>query len=102
MCAFPIYNEMIMCNVEYHLGIKKRHNVNNLRYADENVSLAEHKEDLPQLYEIVEEESRKKGLELNSKKAEVMVVSQNRSAHRSSLSTQKKFRERIYLNAYVF
>ena len=37
--------------------------------------MPENKEDLQQLLDIVEEESRKKGLELNSKSTEVMVVS---------------------------
>ena len=51
------------------------HNINNLRYADDNVFIAENKEDLHELLNIIEEESSKKGLELN--KAEVMVVRQN-------------------------
>ncbi|GFR65703.1 endonuclease-reverse transcriptase [Elysia marginata] len=51
------------------------YNVNNIRYADDTVLIAENKDDLQKLLNIVEEESRKKGLELNSKKTEVMVIS---------------------------
>ena len=40
------------------------HNVNNLRYGGGNVLIAHYKEDSQQLSE---EESRKKGLKLNSK-----------------------------------
>ena len=37
-----------------------------LRYADDTVLIPENKEDLRQLLTIFEEESRKKGLQLNS------------------------------------
>ena len=46
-----------------------------MRYADDTVLIAENKEDLQKLVNIVEEESRQKGLDLNSKKTEVMVIS---------------------------
>ena len=49
--------------------------VNNLRYADDTVLIAENINDLQKLLDIVEKESKKKGLELNSKKTEVMVIS---------------------------
>ena len=45
-----------------------------MRYADDAVLIAENKEDLPQLIDITEEESRRKGYELKSKNTEVMVV----------------------------
>ncbi|GFO21283.1 endonuclease-reverse transcriptase [Plakobranchus ocellatus] len=47
----------------------------SLRYADDTVLIAENEKDLQQLLDIVKEESEKKGLELNRKKTEVMVVS---------------------------
>ncbi|GFR97409.1 retrovirus-related Pol polyprotein from type-2 retrotransposable element R2DM [Elysia marginata] len=62
-----------MQNLENCPGIKVGgYNVNNIRYADDTVLIAENKDDLQKLLNIVEEESRKKGLELNSKKTEVM------------------------------
>ncbi|GFO35233.1 endonuclease-reverse transcriptase [Plakobranchus ocellatus] len=61
---------------EGHPGIKiGGSNINNLRYADDTVLIAENEKDLQQLLDIVKEESEKKGLELNRKKTEVMVVS---------------------------
>ncbi|GFN90606.1 endonuclease-reverse transcriptase [Plakobranchus ocellatus] len=73
---FSLYSEIIMRNLENHPGIRVGgQNINNLRYADDTVVIAENKEDLQKLLNIVEEESRKKGLELNSKKTEVMVIS---------------------------
>ncbi|GFO07610.1 endonuclease-reverse transcriptase [Plakobranchus ocellatus] len=73
---FFFYSEIIMRNLENHPGIKVGgQNINNLRYADDTVLIAENKEDLQKLLNIVQEESRKKGSELNSKKTEVMVIS---------------------------
>ena len=48
-----------------------------MRYADDAVLIAENKEDLPQLLDITEEESRRKGYGLKSKITEVMVVNRN-------------------------
>ncbi|GFO12756.1 endonuclease-reverse transcriptase [Plakobranchus ocellatus] len=63
-------------SLEGHPGIKiGGSNINNLRYADDTVLIAENEKDLQQLLDIVKEESEKKGLELNRKKTEVMVVS---------------------------
>ena len=59
-----------------------------LRYADDTVLIPEKKEDLRQLLTIFEEESRKKGLQLNSKKIELMVISQSYSL-RTSTSLSK-------------
>ena len=59
-----------------------------LRYADDTVLIPENKEDLGQLLTIFEEESRKKGLQLNSKKIELMVISQSYSL-RTSTSLSK-------------
>ena len=60
---FSLYSEMIQ--------------VNNMRYADDAVLIAENKEDLPQLFDVTEEESRRKGYGLKSKNTEVMVVNRN-------------------------
>ena len=59
-----------------------------LRYADDTELIPENKEDLRQLLTIFEEESRKKGLQLNSKKIELMVISQSYSL-RTSTSLSK-------------
>ena len=73
---FSLYSEIIMQNLEGYPGIKVGGlNLNNLRHADDTVLMPKNKEDLQQLLDIGEEESRKKGLELNSKSTEVMVVS---------------------------
>ena len=44
---FSLYSEIIMPNLEGYQGIKEGgHNVNNLRYADDTILIAENKEDL--------------------------------------------------------
>ena len=53
-----------------------------MRYADAAVLIVENKENLQELLDIFEGESRKKGLELYSKRSEVMVVSQNKECPR--------------------
>ena len=73
---FFLYSEIIMRNMEGQPGIRVGgHNINNLRYADNTVLISENEKDLQQLLNIVESKSKEKGLELNSKKTEVMVIS---------------------------
>ena len=73
---FSLYSEIIMRNIEGQPGIRVGgHNINNLRYADDAVLISENEKDLQQLLNIVESKSKEKGLELNSKKTEVMVIS---------------------------
>ncbi|GFO02811.1 retrovirus-related pol polyprotein from type-1 retrotransposable element r2 [Plakobranchus ocellatus] len=87
---FSLYSEIIMRNLENHPGIKVGgQNINNLRYADDTVLIAENKEDLQKLLNIVEEESRKKGLELNSKKTEVMVISRKQESPKCDIFINK-------------
>ena len=69
-----------MRNLEDNPGLKVNGKmINNLRYADDTVLIAENEKDLQNLLDIVSEESKKLGLELNSKKTEVMVISRKKS-----------------------
>ncbi|GFO12710.1 endonuclease-reverse transcriptase [Plakobranchus ocellatus] len=87
---FSLYSEIIMRNLENHPGIKVGgQNIKNLRYADDTVLIAENKEDLQKLLNIVEEESRKKGLEMNSKKTEVMVISRKQESPKCDIFINK-------------
>ena len=74
-----------MQNLEGHPRTKVGgHNLNYMRNTNDTVLIVENKEDLQQVLDIVRAESKKKRLELNSKKAEVMVVSKTMSVHRST------------------
>ena len=50
-----------------------RRNINNLRYADDIILMAESKEELKSLLMKVKEESEKVGLELNIQKTKIMA-----------------------------
>ena len=59
---------------EAQVGIKiARRNINNLRYADDTILMAESEEELKSLLMKVKEESEKVDLKLNIQKKKIMV-----------------------------
>ena len=59
---------------EAQTGIKiARRNINNLRYADDTILIAESEEELRSLLMKVKEESEKVGLRLNVQKTNIMA-----------------------------
>ena len=59
---------------EAQTGIKiARRNINNLRYADDTILMAESKEELKSLLMKVKEESEQVGLEFNIQKTKIMA-----------------------------
>ena len=75
-CLFNFYAEYIMWNArleEAQAGIKiAGRNINNFRYVDDNILMAE-SEELNTLLMKVKEESEKVGLKLNIQKTEIMI-----------------------------
>ena len=60
--------------VEAQAGIKiAGRNINNLRYADDNILMAESEEELKRLLMKVKEEIEKVGLKLNIQKMKIMA-----------------------------
>ena len=76
LCLFNLHAEYITRNTgleESQAGIKiARRNINNLRYADDTILMAE-SEELKGLLMKVKEESEKVGLKLNIQKTKIMV-----------------------------
>ena len=76
---FNFYAEYIMWNArldESQAGIKiAGRNINNLKYADDTMLMAESKEELKSHLMKVKEESEKVGLELNIQKTKIMASS---------------------------
>ena len=74
-CLFNLYAEYIMRNAgldEVQAGIKiARRNINNLRYADDTISMAESEEELKSL--LMKEENEKVGFKLNVQKTKIMT-----------------------------
>ena len=61
--------------VEAQAGIKiVRTNINNLRYADDTILMAESEEELRSLLMKVKEESEKAGLKLSIQKTKIMAI----------------------------
>ena len=76
-CLFNLYAEYTMRNAgleEAQGGIKiAGRNINNLRYADDTILMAENEEELKSLLMKVKEESEKVGLKLNIQKTKIMA-----------------------------
>ena len=76
-CLFNLYADHILRNAgleEAQAGIKVvGRNINNLRYADDAILMAESEEELKSLLMKVKEESEKVGLMLNIKKTKIMA-----------------------------
>ena len=76
-CLFNLYAEYIMRNTgleEAQAGIKiAGRNINNVRYADDTILMAESEEELKSLLMKVKEESEKAGVKLSIQKAKIMA-----------------------------
>ncbi len=77
---------MIMREIEGYPGIVVGGiNINNLRYADDTVLLTTNQTDLQNIQGKVVDESASKGLTINCKKTECMVVSKKKEIPRCIL-----------------
>ena len=76
-CLFKLHAEYIMRSVgldEAKAGIKiAGRNINNLRYTDDTILMAESEEELKSLLMKVNKESEKVGLKLNIQKTKIMA-----------------------------
>jgi len=73
---FNIYTEYIFKEIKEMHGINiGGHNINNLRYADDTVLLAENESDLQQLLNVIQAKSAQYGLDMNVKKTKTMLIS---------------------------
>ena len=76
-CLFDLYTEYIKRNAglaEAQAGIKiAGRNINNLKYADDTILMAESKEEPKSLLMKVKEEGEKAGLKLSIQKTKIMA-----------------------------
>ena len=73
---FNLYSKVILREIKDTPGVKIGGvNINNLRYADDTVLLAENEAGIQNILNKVVTESEKKGLQINIKKTECMVIS---------------------------
>ena len=67
---------MILRNIKHPEGVRAGgSNINNLRYADGTVLMADSEEKLQNILATVTVKSENKGLQVNAKKTECMVIS---------------------------
>ena len=78
-----------------------RQNITNLRYADDTVLLAESVQDLQKLLDVVVRECQLKGLLINCKKTECMVVSKKRDIPRCSLKVKDQIINQVSTFNYL-
>ena len=99
-CLFNFYAEYIMWNTgldEAQAGTKIAwRNINNLRYADDTILMAESEEELKSFLMKVKEESEKAGLKLNIQKTKIMA-SGPITSWKIDGETMETVREFIYL-----
>ena len=73
---FSLYTELIIRNIkEMERFFVGGVNINNLRYADDTVIIANSEQKLQSLMDVVVDESGNKGLDINKEKSYVMVFS---------------------------
>jgi len=105
---FNIYTDHIFREIETD-GDEERmpgivvggHNINNLRYADDTVLLADCEEDLQSLVTVIKEESRKYGLEINKKKTKTMVISKATKAPEVDIEIEGEKLEQVNSFTYL-
>ena len=73
---YNLYSEMILRNIDELNGVKVGgREINNLRYADDTVFIADSEQKLQSLLTTASVKSKERGLQLNATKTECMVVS---------------------------
>ena len=99
---FNYYSEMILQELEVEKGMKVGgQNNTNLRYADDTILLAKSEEDLQKLLDVVVRESELKGLSINCKKTECMVVSKKKDIPRCSLKVKDQIIKQVSAFNYL-
>ena len=87
---FSFYSEIILREVEeLHGVVINGRNVNNIRYADDTVLIAETEKDLQHILDKVIKESESLGLALNAKKTYSMTVSKKQSPPSCTLTANE-------------
>ena len=103
---FSLYSELIMRSIEgkesFTVGGR---NINNIRYADDTVLIADSQEKLQDILTEVKEASEAEGLAINVEKTEVMVISKKAQVPRCNVrvngKTVKQVRRFCYLGSYI-
>ena len=86
---FSLYSEKVLRGIKDMKGIKINGiNINNIRYADDTVLIADSEKELQNLVDKVEVESERLGLQLNVKKTYSMVITKKKKTPQCVLKTK--------------
>ena len=76
-------------------------NINNIRYADDTVLIADSEEKLKSLIQALVQSSGEKGLNLNISKTKVMVISKESENPRANISVRGEVLEQVERYKYL-
>ena len=89
-----LYTENIFRQIDELPGVKiGGRNINNLRYADDTVLLAETEEDIQKIVDQVKRESESFGLLMNAKKTKTMVFSKSSNPPNTRIHIEGKLND---------
>ena len=102
---FNLYSEMILRHLKHQPGMSiNENNINNARYADDTVLIADSAENLQSLLNTVVARSAEYGLTINTAKTKCMVISKSGN-ERCNLITESNTIEQVqyfnYLGSYI-
>ena len=99
---FNLYTEFIFRETNDIPGLKINGvNINNLRYADDTVLLAEDEKSLQDIVTAVKEESEKYGLMMNIKKTKVMVLTHKKEVPKAEIKINGETVEQVPSFTYL-
>ena len=99
---FNLYTECIFKSIEGMPGINISGNiVNNLRYADDTVLIADNEQDLQNIVDTIHHQSKEFGLDMNVKKTKTMVISRKAEIPRVNITVNKNILEQVKEFTYL-
>ena len=99
---FNLYSEVIMRDLMELDGIKfGGRNLNNIRYADDTVLIADSEDKLQRLVQELVQSSGEHGLKLNTSKTKVMVISKGNEDARTNISVSGEVLEQVSRYKYL-
>ena len=99
---FNLYTEYIFRKTNHIPGVKiNGHNINNLRYADDTVLIAEDEANLQDRVTAVKDESEKCGLLMNIKKTNVILLTKDTKEKKVSIHIDHKEVEQVQSFTYL-
>ena len=105
-CLFGLYSEIILRSIGDIKGIVVGgRNVNNIRYADDTVLLADNEANLQEMLDVANRSGETKGLRINAAKTKCMVISRDQACPVMNLKVGDRsidnVNEFIYLGSLI-